>query len=289
MPDKCGECPKFKKAENYQKERAMGGKHNTVIMRIDDEVEEEIDRALGQLEEKRNAVKAENKIRELYSENPDLFCTQYAMGVVHIVKEQMDEAISYLRQAADSNPFAAEPHFNLSSCYQAKLQIVNAIRSLWSAQELVERDDPLRRTIDNSLQEYADIIKKNDGIDLETYVKGSTAFEQGVENMENKRWRQAIIDFKESLGHKPQTYQAYGNIGLCRAKLGEKAQAMEMLEKALEIDPSYELAQWNLKAVKEMEDGVSIPDMKMINYGEECYRERNRGKDKPRKLSFFKE
>ncbi|MEK6777897.1 MAG: tetratricopeptide repeat protein [bacterium] len=50
----------------------------------------------------------------------------------------------------------------------------------------------------------------------------------------------------------------YGNLGLAYAGLGEKARALECLNKALEIDPDYEVAIVNKALVERLDQGERI-------------------------------
>ncbi len=61
--------------------------------------------------------------------------------------------------------------------------------------------------------------------------------------------------------------QANGNLGLCYALSGEKALALEYLDKALELDPDYEIARNNRIAIAKMKEGekLQIP-MASVNY-----------------------
>jgi lipoprotein NlpI len=52
--------------------------------------------------------------------------------------------------------------------------------------------------------------------------------------------------------------QSYGNLGLCYAQLGRKADALAALDKALEIDPKYELATVNRAVIESLHEGEKL-------------------------------
>ena len=58
--------------------------------------------------------------------------------------------------------------------------------------------------------------------------------------MEKKQWELAIEGFGKCLEINLEHAQSFGNMGICYAQLGEKAKALAVLEKALEIDPEKE-------------------------------------------------
>ena len=49
--------------------------------------------------------------------------------------------------------------------------------------------------------------------------------------------------------------QSHGNVALAYAGLGKKAMALEHLDKALDLDPTYEPAMQNRKVVERMREG----------------------------------
>lgn len=80
--------------------------------------------------------------------------------------------------------------------------------------------------------------------------------------MENGAFGQAAIAFRESLRIKPMSAQAYGNLGICLAKLGRKDEALAILDRALEIDPDYEPAKWNRAGIEQLAKPAS--DVKVV-------------------------
>jgi len=62
--------------------------------------------------------------------------------------------------------------------------------------------------------------------------------------------------------------QSYGNLGICYACLGEKESALSYFDKALEIDPNYQLAASNRLLVEKLEkdEKLTLPEIKSVNY-----------------------
>ena len=85
--------------------------------------------------------------------------------------------------------------------------------------------------------------------------------------MENGKWEQAIDAYEESLTLNTSTPQPHGNLGLCYARLGRKEDAIKSFERALEIDPNYELALVNRMHTQRLEPGeVLDPPIRIVEY-----------------------
>ena len=63
-------------------------------------------------------------------------------------------------------------------------------------------------------------------------------------------------------------------MGLCLAKLGRKAEALAERERALEINPEYELAMTNRLVLQTMQEGTPLRPaaFQSVNFGMEQYR-----------------
>jgi tetratricopeptide (TPR) repeat protein len=87
--------------------------------------------------------------------------------------------------------------------------------------------------------------------------------------MKNRKWQKAIDGFKACLIKNKNHPQSYGNMGLCYAQLGQKAEALAAFDKALELDPNYEPAKFNRMAVESLEEGEKLKvsdEMDSIEY-----------------------
>jgi tetratricopeptide (TPR) repeat protein len=264
--EQCGDCTHFKQAEQYRRNQARRGQQPEFIMRVDEEVENQVDLALQAIERGR-LEQGDARIRELYQANDDLSCTQYAMGVVHLSREEPEQAAVYFRQATTTCPYFAEAHYNLSACYRQTLEVGKALRSLMEARDLAQRGGALYARASAMLREFEDTIRRHEGVDsLERYIEAAEAFERGVENMDKGMFREAIGDFRENLRIQSDKPQTYGNLGICLGKLGMKDEALAMFDRALEIDPDYEPAKWNRKGIDELVEGGSDVEVTSIQY-----------------------
>jgi tetratricopeptide (TPR) repeat protein len=68
----------------------------------------------------------------------------------------------------------------------------------------------------------------------------------------------AIDLFRRVLSTDPKHVQSWGNLGLAYAGIGERGKALECLDKALELDPEYEIAAVNRIGIEKMREGERL-------------------------------
>jgi lipoprotein NlpI len=76
--------------------------------------------------------------------------------------------------------------------------------------------------------------------------------------MTKKKWQLAIDGFRKVLSLVPRHHQSLGNLGICYAMLGQKKRAIEALDKALELNPSYEFALRNRSLIERLDEGEPL-------------------------------
>jgi len=106
----------------------------------------------------------------------------------------------------------------------------------------------------------AEKIRTVEGLDLESYLRSAQHFDQAFELMSVGDWQGALKGFKASEAIHEKNASCPGNIAICLANLGQKAAALAHLDRALEINPKYEVAIANRKAFEKMEEGKPLPN-----------------------------
>ncbi|NOZ68293.1 MAG: tetratricopeptide repeat protein [Deferribacteres bacterium] len=93
----------------------------------------------------------------------------------------------------------------------------------------------------------------------------------GVVHAFRKQYDEAIKCFKECLNIVKKHYQSFGNMGLCYAKLGQRAQAIAALDRAIEINPAYEPAIVNRGIIAGLGVDEKLPDgpVEIIDYSKD--------------------
>jgi tetratricopeptide (TPR) repeat protein len=188
---------------------------------------------------------------------------QYAMGVYHALQGENDLAIGYFDKAIQIFPYFMAAHFNKAVAYKKKLDMKNMVQAFQKVVEIGEPESTYVLKSKEFLQGFEQHIREKEGLTLEAYFRGLDQFEKGVYCLDRQDWEQAIDHFKQCIMISKKHLQSYGNMGICYAQLGQKALALEALDKALELDPDYELAIINRLVVASLKDGERLPSDKM--------------------------
>ncbi|MEW6173682.1 MAG: tetratricopeptide repeat protein [Bacillota bacterium] len=250
----CEGCTYYTFAQQYQSAKYSQSESKHFIIEINEEVEQSVDHALELLNNK--AFKEGKRIiHELLNKHPRNHWVQFAMGVYYVFKEEYQQAIEYFDKAIEIFPYFVEAYFNKAAACQKQLDIKNMVKAFQKVIEIGNPKDELVNQAKDSLADLDRHIREYEGVSLETYFKGMELFEQAVKYMTKRDWKQAIFYFQKCLTVNPRHPQSYGNMGICYAQLGKKDLAFEVLDKALEIDPQYELAIVNRALVESLKEG----------------------------------
>ncbi|MBW2150142.1 MAG: tetratricopeptide repeat protein [Deltaproteobacteria bacterium] len=236
---------------------------------MNEEVDNAVDKILALIERKK-FKKAEKRLAELYSKYPNYHMVQYAMGALFAFKGQNDQAISHLKKAVDIYPNFAEAYYNLGVVYKKNLDVPNMVKYLEKAVDMSDADSDIHRQAKILLNSVEDIIREQSGTNLETYIRAQEQFKLGVEFMERNEWKKAIHAFSASARIVNTMPPVYGNMAICHAHLGNKSEALAALDRALELEPQYELAIVNRKIIQSLPEGEKLGDkIKMVEYYKE--------------------
>ena len=260
----CDECQYFQAATQYNSSKRERPKKKPFIIEINEEIESAVDNALA-LVEKGKVENGRQILEELIKKHPENHMVNYGMGVVHAFKEQFDEAIKFFTKATDIFPYFVEAHFNKALAYKHKLDLKNTIRSLQKAVEVGDDRDDVVQQAKFLIKDFEDQTLRTERITLEKYFEAQEIFEKAHSYAENEEWSKAITEFQKCLEIKPMHPQSYGNIGLCFAQLGQKANALAALDKALEIDSKYEVAIVNRSVIETLEEGEKLTQEKLMS------------------------
>ena len=262
----CAPCSYYSAAEKYQAEKYQKSGGRSFVVEIDEKIEKQVDQALGDIEENR-LINAESSLTPLLKAYPDNHYVNYGMGAYYAFKGKNKEAIHHFKKAVEGFPYFVEAHYNLGVAYQKEIDIANLVRSFREVVRLGDPDDFIVTEAKEMLASIERMVRDVNGSDLDTFIKAQKIFEKGVQLMENGKWEQAIDAYEESLTLNTSTPQPHGNLGLCYARLGRKEDAIKSLDRALEIDPNYELALVNRMHTQRLEPGeVLDPPIRIVEY-----------------------
>jgi tetratricopeptide (TPR) repeat protein len=256
------------KKTQKQKKRQVKIKHQVLAQQAEaqPDVENIVDYALefvvnGELKEARKVL---DKLKIKYPRNAYVY---YGFGALATADNNVDEALRCFGICIRISPDFVEAHYNMGVAYKNEMKLPEMIDSFKQVVKYGEPDSEIFDNARNMLVELENQIQASDGIDLDTYVKGHSIFEQGVKYMGSADWQMAIAKFNETTGITPNHVQSYGNLGICYSSIGLIKQAIDAFDKAIELDPTYEPALVNRRIVQSFKEGECInKKIEVINY-----------------------
>ena len=265
----CEGCSYYKDSQKFAIEKAKKSPQHFTI-RIAPEVDDEIDRALRMVEAG-NIANGELVIRSLMKENTDLYTIHFAMGTIHGVKGQHDDAMACFDKSIEIYPYFVDCWFNRALSAQKKMDIIEMVVSLRKVIELGENSDEAVGMAKELLGNFEQITYKTTGLELDEYIGSLKRFNAAFELMQNRQWEKAIAGYKEVIKINSTAPQAFGNMALCYAHLNEDKKAIEAFDRAIALDPHYEPAIINKEIFKQtiakgLEFSETQPQTTVIEY-----------------------
>lgn len=268
----CEGCLYLEETKQYRASKIKKPPEKHFIAEINPEVEKTVDYALD-LIEKGNIKKGESIIVDLQNKHPGgNYKIYYGLGVVHAFKEEYDEAIKYFERTVEIFPYFTEAYFNMGVAYQKKFDIGNTVKAFREVVRICNPESYMVKQANGFIERMEQSVRKNKGVDLETYLEAEDRFNQAFACMQRREWGKALDGFKASLAKSKEHAQSYGNMGICYGYLGQKEEALAYFDKALEIDPTYEPAIFNRRITESFKEGETLDNFKFESV--EYYKER---------------
>ena len=268
----CGDCTYYITAQQYRATRrpATTLPKGKFIAELNPEVEQAANDAL-ELAQQGKKDEAWTAVTGLLRDHPRNHTVCYAMGTLFGLEAKYEEAIEWFDRALAIYPYFVEAHFNKAVSYQKQLDVGNAIRAYREVVALGDFTDTTVRQAKSFLDGMAASIRKSDGVGLDSYLESHDKFIHAFALMEQRDWSGALAGFRVCVMVNDRNAPTHGNMGLCFAQLGRKAEALAELDRALEIDPSYEPAMSNRRVIERMEEGrpAGIGSFKRIEFSTE--------------------
>ena len=267
-PCPCGSGKKYKKCCRGRDEAQARKNRPAAVpaLREDDfiaemlpKVDEAVDRLLMRAERgQHEGVQA--GLEALLREHPHYHMTNFAMGAYLVATvEDTERAIPFFQKAVSVFPPMAEAHYNLGSCYMKSCRIPEAVASFRNAIRYSADNELVAEKARDQLQYLEKLLTDRSPFQtLDAYVENQKLFDLAFENLQARRYEAAIDMFSRVLAQFPGHVQSHGNLALAYAGLGRKALALENLDKALALDPTYEPAIQNRKVVEAMKEGEPL-------------------------------
>ncbi len=268
---RCEGCRYYHNSIKYQENKEKALDRKKFAIDLNQEIDQEIDKAMA-LVEKGEFSTAERILDELMQTHPKHHMVLYGMGVFFAMQGQYEEAIAYLNDAVQVFPFFVEAHYNLAIAYRSIYDIANMIRASRKVLELAEPGTEFCDNARDMIDTMEESLRK-DGISLNAFIKGQDEFDRAIGLMEKGDYKSAVKGLERSIRWQPNLPQPYCNLGICYGKRGNRQAALSAFEKALEIDPTYELAIINKAETEKLAEGQCMQgDIKTTRYYEEKQR-----------------
>ena len=261
-PCSCGSGRKYKKCCAWKDAAARaaanppGSGEEEFIAEIKTEVDVEVDRLLRRLEHgDHQSVGA--PLRSLHQRHPGYHMTNYAMGIyIGMVEDDPAGAIPFFEKAVHILPPFAEAHYNLGCSFMRTCRVGHAVAAFRKAMRYSTGEDGIAQLARDRITRLEQIVIEGPRFaTLDAYIENEQLFDLAFENLNQRRYSEAVEMFGRALKQNPDHVQTHGNLALCLAGLGRKAAALASLDRALELDPTYEPARTNRKAIESMTEG----------------------------------
>lgn len=278
----CAGCSYYSAAQQYHAERSQRISHATppdghYVIELNPEVEKAVDSAMELCEQGKTHA-AWSQVTQLLRDHPENYIVCYAMGVLHGVKGEYDDAIKWFDKAISIYPYFVEAHFNKAVTHQKQLNLAGAVHAYRKVLEFADPKDVSATQARSFVDDMAVAIRSNEGIDLDSYLESHQMFDHAFALMEQGDWSGALMGFRASAAKNDRNAPIHGNMGICLAKLGCKAQSLAELDYALVIDPQYEPARTNRVLVHQMDEGIALnaAGFQRVEFGKTQFLDRNR-------------
>jgi tetratricopeptide (TPR) repeat protein len=266
----CGDCEHYAAARNYHvgRKRSGGLPDGHFMIEINPEIDAAVDHALVLLEggDSARAMEELTALDRLYPQN---HMVKYGLGTVHVMREELGEAIRYYDEALAIYPYLVEAHFNKAMAHRKQAEIGAAVRSFRKVIEISGPGESEAVKARGEIDFIKSLIRKSEGIELDVFLEAAEHFERAFSLMTEGDAEGALDGFRAALAKNENSAPTYGNMALCHARLGQKAEALVALDRALELDADYQPARDNRLVIEKMEEGRPLDGVpqKTIHFG----------------------
>lgn len=264
----CLHCEHYLAAKRMEIDRFRStGKHSfTANMAFDDPINE----ILQRLEKTMDLQGAAKELEKYADPSSPHYC--FAKGVLCLMRDEADEAILSFQESVNLFPYFVPAWVNLASALMKTAHLPEAYDACQVALNLSTPNNYYHKLAQATLDEMKEFIKQHTPFSLQEYLKRIRDFEKYYGLMA-KAPQKAAEGFLDLLEKEPQHVQCHGNLGTCYALLGRKADAVRELNRALELDPAYNVARANLANIVQMQEGIPLTNHPGLEYvGMEFYR-----------------
>ncbi len=176
----------------------------------------------------------------------------HILGVICLQRQQMPEALRWLKKATQADPRNAMIWATLGYALFEGAAFRDAVEAFRKAASIDPRAHPALHGLGKSLQALGRHQEATGALGRAVALEPRNADyvnDRGVALMESGMLAEAIKDFDAALALAPGFFGALLNKGLALKKLGDARAALAALDQAIALNPSYAPAQSNRAAI----------------------------------------
>ena len=172
------------------------------------------------------------------------------IGMAYAIQNKFDESYQALSEAVEIDPDDSYLLFNRGLSARFTSRTGQSLRDFERVSQM-KQDQMVAERIKDELEtarEFAlsEMKLRGEGFTLDRLIEQQELFQRGNQSMEQGKWQEAEVTFREAIGMGDCLPQPWGNMGICLLMQGRFDEAEDAYRRALEIEPDYERARENL-------------------------------------------
>lgn len=240
-----------------RKKRELEIKKKEILRKQQEQLNDWMEYAV-QLIQKKSYSDAEKILNQALSAHIDNGYVYYVYGLLYVASEQYDKAIFALEKAIIINPKFAPSYFNLALAYYKGALLHKMVATIDKMHKHTRYDAECYIQAEKLINGTKIALKEQGNTTLEQYCQNAVTFDKAFDLMSSKSYPEAIELFSRLIEKEPDHVACHGNIGICYSQMGQRNLAIKYFDKALELDPDYELAVVNKAITERLEEGDKL-------------------------------
>ncbi len=224
------------------------------------------DRMIKHHDKKRyaEAISEAEKLLQITPRRSDERYDAYSVGGGSLMMlRQYEEAYQFMKRAVKEFPEDSALRLNLAGAAIFTSRSGVALRELKAAAQLEPKGTRVRKIIDEKLREIEplvleEIAERGADFTLEMLIKQQERYNQGLKHMTKQRWKEAEKAFRDVIALGDVLPQPWNNLGTSLLMQGRSDEARKAFQRALELDPDYDIARQNLSLAEKSNEGSHL-------------------------------
>lgn len=259
----CGSGKKYKKCCMHLEAKTPS------IPYVHSDMFEVCDKVLAKMEAG-DILGAESEAEHLYQLHPNDHMVNYLKGVCLLERQRIEDAAYFFEKAVEINPNFCEAYYNLGMLHRKQIHMPQSIDCFRRIIEINGAQGAMGKLAKKELDWFENMLQTTSGQTTDEYLKANKLFDEAHACLATTQYQRAISLFKQVLTINPDHAPSFSNMALAHSAIGEQKLALQCLDQALIIDPTYEPAKQNRIAINQLKEGEKNPfKMKDVFYSKE--------------------